>query len=96
MKTIKDFIITTPYFHVKLHLDMVEELVNEYTFRNLQLAVKEKKIAPFWFLNINQEWEICRKDGILRGYAYAKGFANTEDNSAMSITAMLAIKLLRS
>jgi hypothetical protein len=97
MATIRDFIITTPYFQVKLHMEDDVDLVNEYTFRNMQLAVKEKRLAPFWFANTTNGWERCRKDGICAGSPFSSQFKSRhDDDSAMSITAELALRLLSS
>ena len=95
MKSILQFVIPTPYFQVRLAMNDEIELVNEYTFRNMQLAVKEKRLTPFFFANTKNGWERCRKDGICAGSPFSSQFkSRNEDDSAMSITAELALRLL--
>lgn len=98
MKKISDFVISTPIFDVKMSMEDSSTKVNEYTFRNLQLQVSEKNIEPFWFVNQEGQWEQCRPDGILRTTPYSLGFVPDKygwPESAMSITADLAMRLLR-
>jgi hypothetical protein len=95
MKTILEFVIPTPYFQVRLHMEDEIEFVNEYTFRNMQLAVKEKRLAPFYFANTKNGWERVRKDGICAGSPFSSQYKSRDEyDSAMSITSELALRLL--
>lgn len=93
---IKDLTIVAPMFQVRIHMtDNITE-VNEYTLRNMQLAVANKILLPFWILNTSGGWEKCRKDGILAGNPHSDQYKPTYDGeSAMSLTAVMAMRLLQ-
>lgn len=90
------FVIETPMFQVRATLDSVVMLVNEFTFRNLQLQTALKAIEPFWFLNQKNEWEKCRTTGVCSGEPYSEGWISSGDildTCALGLSDRLAMKL---
>lgn len=89
--------LPAPMFSVRMLRDSKVIKINEYSFINLQLQVALKTIKPFWFLNLENEWEECRPDGILRTYPYSEGYVSEGpfDKSALGLTSKLVIKILQ-
>lgn len=91
----KEYIIDTPYFKVKTSEKGEVYKVNEYTLRNMQLAVAEGKLHQFFYLDTNDNLDVVRKDGILPGYPKSDQYTSIyKEESAMSITAELALRLI--
>jgi hypothetical protein len=96
MKDLSMFVIETPMFSVRVNSKSPILQVSELTFTNLRLQTALKVIDPFWFLNLEQEWEQCRPDGVLKTYPYSEGFVPQDSvmfPSALGIGDYLEIQL---
>ena len=87
------FTINAPMMWVRRTHNAKPELVNEYTFRNLQIKVAEKVIRPFWYLSEGEIWRKCETNGYLPSGCPAFGINCKKGQNPLSIADELAIAL---